>query len=338
MFRLTLILLCFIFPLISLATNAGIVQGLWYGTDAFFAGEEARIYVAVRNNTGADLSGTVEFFVNDKKIERKNIEALDGRIIESWADWTPSYGTSTVSATLSRTEISSTASGTQAVEVVSALAEDIIFVDRDTDGDDVGDREDTDDDGDGISDTDEAKNGTDPLVYDEPEDTETAAPETEEDKKEAKPTRSNTNDQPQGLEQFLSDSRAKQVLKNTTRYINDTHSSLHSYRQARNDTNTSAAAEDNAEEPNTDTSTSSSTTKTGSSSFGNITRTNNETSGFWKHLEIQVRNLISGIYTLLLFGLSQYLAHPVVVQISFLLLLLYLLYRVAKKFGARPSN
>ena len=143
--------------------NAGIVKGLWYDQELFFADEPIRMYVAVRNNTGADLKGAVEFFVNGERIERNFIDALNGRIVESWADWTPKYGTSTVSASLSRTEITSTASGTKSVTLRSTIAEDMIFVDLDTDKDDIGNAEDTDDDGDGESDTEELEKGTDPL-------------------------------------------------------------------------------------------------------------------------------------------------------------------------------
>ena len=118
--------------------NAGFVQGLWYQDKVMFVDTPTRIYVAVRNNTGADLTGTVEFFDNDNKIERNNISALDGRIIESWADWTPTYGEHTITATISRIELHQVGSSTQAVEIVSASASDTFFVDYDTDNDGVG--------------------------------------------------------------------------------------------------------------------------------------------------------------------------------------------------------
>ena len=155
-------------PVYAQEFNAGFVQGLWYDTETIFADKPVRIYIAIRNNTGADLTGTVEFFDNDKRIERNNVSALNGRIIESWADWTPSFGTHTLSATLSRIELHVVGSSTQAVEVVSALAEDTFFVDFDTDGDGIGNEDDKDDDGDGKSDKEEIEAGTDPLVYDAP--------------------------------------------------------------------------------------------------------------------------------------------------------------------------
>ena len=145
-------------------SNAGIVQGLWYSNEVVFAGETTRIYVAIRNNTGSDLTGTIEFLDGEKKLERKQVQALDGRIIESWADWTPSYGTHTLTANLSRTELFAVGSTTQEVEVVSVTTSDTLFVDYDTDKDGTGNQTDTDDDQDAISDADEIKNGTDPLV------------------------------------------------------------------------------------------------------------------------------------------------------------------------------
>jgi hypothetical protein len=179
-FLFSLVLLFLAIPLcVSYAQefNAGIVQGLWYSQDTVFAGDTVRIYVAIRNNTGSDLSGTVEFFDGDKRLERKNVQALDGRIIESWADWTPTYGTHTLSANLARTELHKVGSSTQAVEVTSALAEDVLFVDYDTDKDTIGNEDDADDDGDKISDAQEKQNGTDPLVANTP-----AAPKEKEQK------------------------------------------------------------------------------------------------------------------------------------------------------------
>ena len=60
--------------------NAGIVQGLWYSQEDIFAGDTVRIYVAIRNNTGSDLTGTIEFKDAEKPIDRKNVESLDGPI------------------------------------------------------------------------------------------------------------------------------------------------------------------------------------------------------------------------------------------------------------------
>ena len=333
-----LVFVLFIFPSLAMAqeSNAGIVQGLWYDREDFFTGETVRVYVAVRNNTGADLSGTVEFFVNGERVERNNIDALDGRIIESWGDWTPDYGTSTISATLSRTEISSTASGTQSVVVTSALAEDTIFIDRDTDNDGTGDLIDQDDDGDGIADSDDAE----PLVFNEPAET---AEDTEEDENEIETEAANarisapseTDSQSAGLEQFLTPSRADSALASLTKTITESKRQLDSYRAERSSDNDEAGAEE------TPSVSSASTTGTVTpEGFGTVTRTQDTEaaqSGWLDTIWQFIAATFSIIYTVILAGLSWLLGHASLVQLLLLFLLLYALYKTAKKFGSRPS-
>lgn len=335
------LVVCFLvlLPFFVSASNAGIVRGLWYSEEVFLVDRTVRIYVAIRNNTGADLSGTVEFFVNGKKIERKNIDSLDGRIIESWADWSPKYGTSTITATLSRTELTSTASGTQAVEVVSALAEDQIFVDFDTDGDGIGNLTDQDDDGDGLSDEEEKKNGTDPLKYDEPAVEEVA---NEDTTKETKDENGNEEDkrtgsgEPEGLEQFLTPSRANTILTNVTEVVNNTKKKLDDYRTVRHEELNPIPPE---EVPVND------------DGFGEIERVTKEEQkveanepkaekpgGFFGDLLTFLGNVISGVYTVVLAAFSFALGYPALIQILLLLLILFILYKLAKKFGSRPRD
>ncbi len=327
--RLYLLALIILFtPLVSGAqgSNAGIVQGLWYDKDTFFVGDTVRVYVAVRNNTGADLSGTVEFFVNEERVERNNIDALDGRIIESWGDWTPSYGTSTISATLSRTEISSTASGTQPIIVTSALAKDTIFIDRDTDSDGTGDLVDQDDDGDGIADGDDAE----PLLFNKPAETEKN--ENEAETEDSSPSLSETDNQSAGLEQFLTPSRANGALASLTETITESKRQLDSYRAER-------SSDDEAKETQGVSFASSSGTTT-PEGFGTITRTQNTedaSTGWLATIWQFIATTFSIIYTVILAGLSWILGHPSLVQLLLLLLLLYALYKTAKKFGSRPS-
>lgn len=336
-------------PTVTLASNnAGIVRGLWYSEENFFAGEPLRVYVAIRNNTGSDLSGTVEFFVNNKKIERSNIDALDGRIIESWADWTPTYGTSTITATLSRTEISSTASGTRAVEATSALAEDIIFVDYDTDQDGIGNLEDKDDDGDGKTDLEEKAAGTDPLRYDEPPRTDKS--ETGEQTAEANSNDSTTavnsgsynhsyENNPtgasEGLEQFLTPSRADTMLNSVTDVVRTTKKKLDDYRAER---------QQQIDPP------APSEVKVNEDGFGEIERISKDKKkaqeskpvaekpeGFFGDLLTFLGNIISGVYTVILGALSFALGYPALIQIILLILILYITYRLARKFGRRPN-
>lgn len=322
-------------------SNAGIVQGLWYSQEKIFTGDTVRIYVAIRNNTGSDLSGTVEFFDGNSRIERKSVQALDGRIIESWADWKPTYGTHTLSANLARTELHKVGSSTQAVEVTSALAEDTIFVDHDTDKDKIGNEDDTDDDADGVSDMQEKQNGTDPLVRNTPATTQAdAKQEKDEDEDEVIQNNEENNDSsseseksPEGFERFLADSPAENVLASATKYITTAKQNLDEYREERKEKQEQAT----------------STTKeaVNADGFGEVTRATSSNAGSFSSFDFgdfftSVFKLIgvifSTVYTLVLAALSFVLAHPMLVQVGVLVLILFLLMKFASKFGRRPGK
>jgi len=318
--------------------NAGIVQGLWYSDKSVFAGQTVRVYVAIRNNTGSDLTGTVEFFDNNRRIGQKTVAALNGRIIETWADWKPDYGEHTLSATLSRIELDTVGESTQAVTVISSLAEDTIFVDFDTDGDGVGNQEDTDDDGDGISDTEEVRRGTDPLLKDEPADTEVSVSEEAPANAtliETSPAEEITTSR-EGFEQYLSDgSPAENLLSGVTNYITQARENLDAYRERRT-----------AEEQKEDGYTNASTTN----GFGEVSRSTNapQPDTVWTHnfsindffgsvwsLAVSLFNLV---YTFLLATLSWLLKYPILVQLGLLLLLFFGLIKLAHSFGRRPKH
>ena len=326
-----LLILLLALPGISLASNAGIVNGIWFSEENIFTNETVRIYVAIRNNTGSDLSGTVEFFVNGKRIERNNISALDGRIVESWADWTPTYGTSTITANLARTEISSSASGTTAVQLTSTLAEGTFFIDFDTDKDGIGNLIDEDDDNDGISDKEESENGTDPLTFTEPR-----VEESKEEENIENPTEENENAEengtPSGLEQYLVPSRANLMLSNITDVVNRTKRQIDDYRESRL-----------TEQENQNQVENISVNEDG---FGEIKRISKDENaapvakkpeGFFGDLITFAGNVFSGVYTVLLNVLSFLLSYPAVIQLLLLFSILYTTYRLAKKFGSRPE-
>lgn len=343
MHRLALFLLLLLSPLVTSAQefNAGIVQGLWYSSDTILAGKPVRIYVAIRNNTGADLTGRVEFFADDKLIERNTVSALDGRIIESWADWTPTKGEHTITASFSRIELSTVGSSTQAIEVTSALAEDTVIVDIDTDGDGVGNTIDTDDDGDGQSDEEEKENGTDPLVYDEPQEEEivTEEEDTKEDGNDQKtetseraaPTSSNGS---AGLERFLTPSPARTALTSVTDTVLETKRNLDAYRTER-DKKIEAKNNPLAIEVN-------------DGGFGEVTRTKaNEREirkpefkegSFISSAMQAIGNIVRFCYGGILAGISFFLGHPILVQLVLLFGILFGIYKLAKKYGARKSK
>jgi len=343
----------FLFPFFNVLaqeSNAGIVQGLWYGTEKFFAGENARMYIAIRNNTGSDLTGTVDFYDNEKKLDRKQVQALNGRIIESWADWTPTYGTHTVSAILSRIELTAIGTSTQEIEVVSALAKDTIFVDNDTDKDGIGNIEDADDDNDEISDLQEKLNATNPLVPDAPVPKETAQDIRSENIQSALITSTETNSTPagpnpdssnslhesSGIEQYLAPSRAESILSDVTDYITTTKQSLDTYREKRSQDIAIAKATTSLPLVNAD-------------GFGVIGRTSEDAqsnfslptldgAGFFGKLFGGIGKLITTLYTFILTVVSYILGHPIFVQLGLLLLILFILIKLASKFGRRPTQ
>ncbi len=343
---------------IAQSNNAGIVRGLWYDQATVFVDVPVRIYVAVRNNTGADLSGAVEFFVNGERIERNFIDALDGRIVESWADWNPTYGTSSISASLTRTELSSSAEGPTTISVVSALAEDTIFVDYDTDGDGVGNVTDSDDDGDGVMDTDEISRGTNPLVFNEPTlETETTEnPDENDTLAETDENESTTEDDTAGLEQFLTDNRASDVLGSFTNFLTNTKKRVDDYRETRaleqeRTVPDTALPETNEtdETPTTSSSTeevvvsigesNASETATSVPHVGEITRSNERGSwsvgGALSTVWSALVTLSGFIYDKFLWLISTFLGHPILVQVTLLVLILFLILKLASRFSRR---
>ena len=327
-----------LFPLVSLAQdfNAGFVQGLWYSEESVFVDTPVRIYVALRNNTGGDITGNIEFFDNDTRIGRSTVSALDGRIIESWVDWTPSYGEHKISATITKLELHGVGTQSEEIEVATALAEDIIFVDYDTDGDGIGNSIDRDDDGDGIADSVEERNGTDPL-----DGTDVPQTPTPEEEAAAEEVADEESAEIAGLEQYLTPSRAEQALANITRITQEMKASLDTYRDAR----------DNGEDDSTEADTAVSVDESG---FGEISRSDGppappqETQekpskeevaegGLVSSISNAVGAMIGGIYGGVLALLSFALGYPILIQIGLLVGILYTLYRLAKRWGARPQ-
>ncbi len=325
-------------PVLAEGFNAGVVQGLWYSQETMFAKQTVRIYVAVRNNTGSDLTGTVEFFDNEKRIDKVSISALDGRIIERWADWTPSYGEHTITASLTKTQLHTAGGESKTVTVTATLAEDTFFVDYDTDGDGVGNAADIDDDGDGISDEAEEKNGTDPLVFNESTSEQADLQNTDDDSTELSDENTNTGS-PEGIEQYLTPSRADTLLGNITTLVANSKEKLDTYRQSRaveNGTAEVASFED---------------ITVNADGFGEISR-----STFQKELNLETPKpapqkpegflgdaftfigvILSGIYTGILATLSFILGYPILMQLSLLLGILFTLFKVAQKVARRPQ-
>jgi len=342
MYRILLafIVICFLLPSSVFAEelNAGFVEGLWYSGEPVIAGEPTRIYVALRNNSDNDLTGTVRFSDNGTRIGTSYISALPGRLVEAWIDWKPSYGEHRISASLSDIRIHTLGENPESAAVGDTIAEDTIFVDYDTDKDGIGNETDTDDDGDGVSDADEKVKGTDPLkanVVEKKETTEITARANNDDegsKEKSEPKkRTETTQQGSGLETYIPNGAARSIITTITEKIETTKSSLDDYRDTRAD-----AIAEYFNDGNTGSSTSIQTTND-EDVLATITRTrsNDDGVGFFKAVTDGGKALIRGFYSLILWLASSALAYPAILELIFLLFIMYMIYRTARRFGRR---
>ncbi len=308
--------------------NAGFVQGLWYSKEPVFVGAPTRIYIALRNNTEHDLTGTVRFTDNGVRIGSSEVSALSGRLVEAWVDWTPTYGAHVISAKVTDATLHVLGGESKSVDLIDISAEDTITVDYDTDSDGVGNTEDTDDDNDTVSDTDETVRGSDPLVENpHPKDTEepkdvlsadtlTRAPEALESHAE------------QGLEQFIDAGKTDTFLRGATQKIEKMKTSLDTYRTERS----------NALVPEAETRDDSST-ETGLGTYtdtATITRSQLPSQdSFLSSFVSRVAVLLSKLWTFILFVVSKILSYPAILEATFLLVILASLYRITRRLGRR---
>lgn len=329
--------LFFLFPFSSYAEdiNAGFVQGLWYSSDTVFSGIPTRIYVALRNNTPHDLTGTVRFTDNGKRIGSSEVRALSGRLVETWIDWTPSEGEHTISASLSDATLHIIGGNTQNLESTDILAEDVLTIDTDTDKDGVGNTTDTDDDADGVSDLDEKNRGTNPLLKNP-----SLAPLTEKasstvrtDERIASPESTNieNTDEAHGLEQYITDGVANTLLSNMTQKVETAKQSLDTYREERN-----------AEQASEQNETVSTTTETRLGTYtdtATITRSKIEPkASFLSSFISGIAGVFHAAWTFVLFITSRALAFPALLELALLVGILYFFYRAARSVGRRPNN
>ncbi|PIR98573.1 MAG: hypothetical protein COT88_00910 [Candidatus Colwellbacteria bacterium CG10_big_fil_rev_8_21_14_0_10_41_28] len=155
---LTVIL--FITPALAQTYNAGFITGIWLSKTPIFVGQTVRIYTAVQNHSGFDIDGSVKFVIDGEDIDARGVSAVNDRIIEVWTDHIFDYGNHTIEARFIDPSIDSGST----VSLNNDLINLKIFVDTDTDGDEIGDVTDEDDDNDGVSDEDELARGTNPLI------------------------------------------------------------------------------------------------------------------------------------------------------------------------------
>lgn len=309
---ITLLLFSLPFQVGAESLNAGFVEGIWYAKEPLFAEVPNRIYVAFRNNTTADLTGTVSFLVDGTKIGSSPVQALSGRIVEAWLDWTPPYGDHTVTASIEDVALHFIGGKTQPGTLTVSSAENKPSVDRDTDGDGIGDKDDTDDDNDTVSDTDERARGSDPRV---PNPVPTTTPTST-------PRNTPAGEIPPGFEQFVGDGNVHNALATFTKKIAQAKDAVDVHRAER-------AAR------TSDTLIQESKTSDGSG----ITRsTIKNAEGNWQgKFVLGIQALVSHLWTFILWLLSQILRHPMFVEMGTLILILYVLFRTARRLGSRPA-
>jgi len=154
-----------LFPIIAQASiNAGFVKGIWYSQTPFFDGDNIRIYSAIQNHSDFDIQGKVQFSVNNNAIGTADFSAIKGRLIEVWADWTAIQGNNNIQVKITEAFKSVPGQDPEPIILESISFESNIFIDIDTDNDEIGNQEDADDDNDGILDKEEISQGSDPLV------------------------------------------------------------------------------------------------------------------------------------------------------------------------------
>lgn len=109
-----------------------------------FVGYQAKIYATVQPLCKRDTEGDVLFYANNKLIGTKPISyKKNGLAEEVWIGWTPSEFGNHALRVDTKGETG----------VVGDSASITFFVDRDNDGDGIGDKVDPDDDNDGVEDT-----------------------------------------------------------------------------------------------------------------------------------------------------------------------------------------
>lgn len=128
--------------------NIGFIQdNIWYSRDPFFESDKIRIYTNVFNGSQYDFKGTLEFFIGGKSLNKSNFSLISGAFQVFWADWTAESGGKKIYAKITEAKISLPGGVEEAVTLENAKTGEIeTFVDKDTDKDGVGDKNDPKDD------------------------------------------------------------------------------------------------------------------------------------------------------------------------------------------------
>lgn len=164
----TLLVPFFVFAEQALPSFGLIKNTVWYSSDPFFAGTQIRVYSGLFNGSGEDVTGVASFYDNDSLVGIREFSIQAGGAFQQiWVDWVPTKGNHAIKVLLTSATIEQVGGARLPVALSDQpVGIDQRFIDSDTDGDQIGDVEDTDDDNDGTSDAEELRKGTNPLVAD----------------------------------------------------------------------------------------------------------------------------------------------------------------------------
>jgi hypothetical protein len=158
------ILFFFLVPILAQAqsVNLGIVDGIWFSEDYYVVGDTVRVYTAVQNNSGADITGEVHFFENDELIGIEEFSALDDRIVDVWVDTEAQEGERSFSVSVQNIEGNIPGFDLSSFVPRVSTVQESFSIQVDNDRDRIPDDDDDDDDNDGFSDREEIRRGTNP--------------------------------------------------------------------------------------------------------------------------------------------------------------------------------
>lgn len=292
--------------------NVGIVQGLWYSTSTIYANVPVRVYIALRNSSKEDLTGMVRFSDNGSSIGTSPVNALSGRIVEAWADWTPRRGTHTITASLYNVALNTIGTDPQQITADDTIATDTILV-YDAPATSIGNTKNV------VSLNNLLTSGA-------------SFPQNLEGALAAALPTSST----QGLEQYLPDGTTNNIVSTVTKTLTAVKTSVDSYRNAQTD---ALAPYFSSTGTTTPSLTLASTSTTPTFGTATITRTKlpDNSPSFLVHVIASGKALVSGFFSFLLFILSTMLGYPAILEVLLLLGILYSLYRIARKFGRRKQ-
>src|SRR3989344_1977256 len=129
--------------------NIGFIQdNIWYSKDPFFEGDKIRVYTTVFNGSQYDFKGVLEFYAGGKSIGKSNFSLISGAFQVLWADWVAEGGNKKIYANITEAKISLPGGAEETVILENAKTGEIeTFVDKDSDKDGTGDKNDPKDDG-----------------------------------------------------------------------------------------------------------------------------------------------------------------------------------------------